>query len=113
MVSDSNQFVLNKGDEQRMFTSKSSVSVQKPFKYPFAVQIIAAIIITIVTSYITVLNASIPRKDAEQLIHESEMRTTKAIDRLDTKQDQIIDKLDDLRERMAIIGERVGAKDKK
>lgn len=74
------------------------------------VQIITLIIVAIITSYLTIAQASIPRKDAEKLINDSEMRTDKAIDKLDEKQDKILEKLEDLQLKLSIIGEHVGVK---
>lgn len=83
------------------------------FKHPLIAQIMVMVVVAIITSFLAVAQASISRKDAETLINESETRSIKQIDKLDEKQDLILEKLEDLKIRMAIIGERVGVnKDK-
>lgn len=74
----------------------------------WVVQILILVAVTIITSYLTTVQASIPRNEATKLITESEARADKSIDKLSDKQDQMLEKLEDLRVRIAVIGERVG-----
>jgi predicted nuclease of restriction endonuclease-like RecB superfamily len=73
------------------------------FKHPIIVQVCIMIAVAIITSYLTIVQASIPRKDAEILVHQSEERAMSAIDRLDKKQDQILDKLEKIQIDVAVI----------
>lgn len=79
-------------------TTKPSV-----FKHPLVVELIVVAIVAITGSYLTILQASIPRGEVEEKIQFSESRQTKAIERLEDKQDQILNKLEDLQIEVGII----------
>jgi hypothetical protein len=79
-------------------------------KHSSIIQITAAIIVLIVGFYLTKINDAIPRVDAENLVKQSEMRSMSAIDKLNVKQDLMLDKLEKIDRELGVIGERVGNK---
>ena len=80
------------------------------FKHPLVVELIAVVVVAIIGSYLTILQASIPRPEVKQMIQDSEQRQTNAVDRLNDKQDQMLEKLEDLQLKVGIIGDRLGVK---
>lgn len=93
-----------------MFSKAKSFSSPQVFKHPLFVQIIALIVVAIVTSYLTMAQASIPRSEVTKLIERSEDRQRDDIKRLEFKQDKMLEKLEDLQLKLGVIGERVGVK---
>jgi len=60
------------------------------------VELVIVAIVAISGSYLTLLQASIPRSEVEEKIEKSEMKQMNAVDRLEMKQDRILDKLEEL-----------------
>lgn len=69
-----------------------------------------AVAISVISGYLMMAQAAIPRNEAVQLIQRSEDKQEDAIKRLEDKQDQILDKLNDLQIKVSVIGEHVGVK---
>lgn len=63
----------------------------------FILTALLSIVLAFASSYLTIVAKSIPRADAEQLVKDAEARETTAINKLSDKQDQIMDKLEDIK----------------
>jgi hypothetical protein len=81
------------------------------FKHPLVVQILIAIAVAVFSSYLTLLQASIPRNEVDSKIKASEERQMNAVEKLETKQDKALEKLEDLQIKVGIIADKL--KDKK
>lgn len=68
------------------------------------------IIVAIITSYLTMAQASIPRSEVKSLIERSEDRQRDDVRRLEDKQDKILEKLNDVQIKLGIISDKVGVK---
>ncbi len=89
------------------------LSNKSKFKHPVVVQIGIAIVVAIFSSYLTLLQASIPRNEVNEKIQQSDVKAMNAIDRLDNKQDQILNKLEDLQFEVGVIKGKLEASEKR
>ncbi len=86
---------------------------QKAFKHPLVVELIVVAIVAIMGSYLTILQASIPRSEAEFKIQQSENKQMNAIDKFDRKQDEILNKLENLQVEVGIIKGKLEGSEKR
>ena len=74
------------------------------------ITVIISIVLAIIGSYMATINNAIPRADAEKLVSESEARSNTAIKDLNLKQDQIMDKLNNIEVKEGILLDRMDKK---
>ncbi len=83
------------------------------FKHPIIVELVVVAIVAIAGSYLTILQASIPRSEVEIKIEKSEEKQMNVVDRLDRKQDLILDKLELLQVEVGTIKGKLEEKERK
>ncbi len=83
------------------------------FKHPIIVELVVVAIVAIAGSYLTILQASIPRSEVEMKIEKSEEKQMNVVERLDMKQDLILDKLELLQVEVGTIKGKLEEKERK